>query len=94
MERKIKPIAATSMVVALSTWFRSRRRFRRTGSRCPRIKATMAINTRARVVVFTPPPVEAGEAPINMSKRISSRVGRSRAALSRTLKPAVRAPPR
>jgi len=44
----------------------------------------------AKVVVLIPPPVEAGEAPINIKIKIKKREGVLKASIGNTLKPAVR----
>ncbi len=48
------------------------------------------IITTANVVVLTPPPVEVGEAPINISANKTNSVELNNAPVSKTLNPAVR----
>jgi hypothetical protein len=49
----------------------------------------MSITRRAALVVFTPPPVEPGEAPMNMRMSIRRSVAFVSAPISTVLKPAV-----
>ena len=44
----------------------------------------------AKVLVLIPPPVDAGEAPIHMSRKVIMMVGKLNAVMSTELKPAVR----
>jgi len=89
VERKVMPRKRTKIASALftislgmvlletSTWFFSL------------IIVLMLINMTAKVVVLIPPPVEPGEAPINMSNIMKSMVAGLNLDMSTELKPAV-----
>ena len=66
---------------------RSRKTLSLVRSLCP---AQHQEKRRAVLVVLTPPPVEPGEAPMNMKMRIIRMVSLARAPMSTVLNPAVR----
>ena len=68
----------------------SKRRLNSTTSFLSRKRAMVDATSTAKVVVLTPPPVEVGDAPINIMSIIKNMVGWVKEAKSTVLKPAVR----
>ena len=78
------------MVAALGSAPSGRRRWNAPSRRLVKIDRTCCISTK-KVVVLMPPPVDPGDAPINISSIMTSRPALLRVLKSTVQKPAVRA---
>ena len=75
---------------ARATTSAAMRRLNTTGSLSPRTVAQSASTVMPNVVVFTPPPVPPGDAPMNISSIVTKSAGTVMAPTSIVLNPAVR----
>jgi len=84
-----KAAEATATVKAFTTWLCPMRREANSTSLAPRTEAQMEAMMMPNVVVLMPPPVDSGDAPMNMRTMNKNTVPGARFANETVLKPAV-----